>query len=114
YAIGSASPVYSRGKTHRSGVSTGTCPIPPKRGDSLVQRVSHLQPDGGASKGSAAGCKTCICPKFTSNKRSSVSAEKYLRTKLFGPRTAPSTPSQGCRRKRESFRRSLRRSMCRL
>jgi len=56
--IGRNATVDSAGKIHCSGVAVAIMPAPPSGGESLAQSVSHLQPDGGASKGSEAGCKT--------------------------------------------------------
>jgi len=114
YSTGRNATVDSAGKTHCSSVASAIESAPPYRGASLVQSVFHLKPDGGASKGSPAGFKICRSPKFTMSRRSSFSSEKYLRTKLAGPRTAPSIPPELCSRNRESSRRNFRRSMCKL
>ena len=103
----------SVGKTHCSGDTIATALAPPYLGESLVQNVSHLQLGGGASKGSETGCKTWRSPEFIINRRSSLVSEKYRRTKLAGPRTAPSIPPELCFRNRESSRRNVRRSRCR-
>src|SRR5438874_10989312 len=82
YSTGRKATVDSAGKSHCSSVASAIESAPPYRGASLVQSVSHLKPDGGASNGSAAGFKICRSPKFTMSRRSFFSFEKYLRTKL--------------------------------
>jgi hypothetical protein len=104
----------SPGNTHSAGVALMTAFAPPYRCESLVQSGSHLQPGQGASKGSEAGCNTWHPPRLISKSRSSFRLEKYRSTKLAGPSTAPSIPPELCSRNRESSRRNLRRSMCRL
>src|SRR5471032_2258919 len=100
----------SAGSNHRSSVTTGACFVPPYRGDSLVQSVLHSKPSGGASNGSGAGLRSCRSPRFTTSKRSSFFSAKKRKTKLEAPSTAPSTLSDSCSRKRESSRRSFKRS----
>src|SRR5215213_3537807 len=86
YSAGRNATVDSAGKRYCSLAASPIECAPPYRGASLVQRVSHLKPVGGASKGSVAGFKICRSPRFTKSRRSSLSSEKYLRTKLAGPR----------------------------
>src|SRR5215217_4049364 len=102
YSTGRNATVDSLGTSHCSSVASAIESAPPYRGESLVQSVSHLKPEGGASKGSAAGFKNCRSPRLMRSKRSSFCFEKYLRTKLAGPRTPPSIPPELCSRNRES------------